>query len=330
MGAVRFGTALALSVAICSTIGGLATPVGTVPNMILVRHARAAGLDDGVTFFTWIAVAGPLALALLAAHYLLITYVTCRYPARLDLPPPRKEAATPWTPEQRLSAGVFGVVVLLWLFRKPVALGDWQIPGWANLASDGGLLPAKAKDYLGDGVTATAAAILLFVVRPGRGKPPLLSFDDAEKRIPWGVLFLLGSSFVLADAFQIPEKPGPDGGSLSNWIAGGLAAAAGLPDFLRKLALAGGTALVSEIGSNTAVAALCVPIGLIAAKAAGAPPLDYGFAVAFGASCSFALPVSTPPNTLVYATRRVPLGTMIGHGLLLDVIAAPLVAWAVG
>jgi sodium-dependent dicarboxylate transporter 2/3/5 len=329
-GPVKFSAALALTVAICSTIGGLATPVGTVPNMILVRHAVDAGLADEVTFFAWAKTAFPVTFGLFAVHYLLLTFVTCRYPAVLDLPAPVRGKAAPWTPEQRLSAGVFGVVVLLWLFRKDAVIGDFVVPGWADAASRNGLLPAAAAKMLGDGVTATAAAIVLFLVPPKRGARPLLHWDDAERRVPWGVLFLLGSSFVLADAFKIPERAGPlGGGNLSQAMAGLLGAAGEWSDFGRTLFLCGTAALVSEVGSNTAVAALCVPVGFAAAASAGRAPLDYGFAVAFGASCSFALPVSTPPNTLVYATKRVPLGLMLGHGLLLDLFAAPLVAAAV-
>ncbi len=329
-GPVRFSAALALSVAICSTIGGLATPVGTVPNMILVRHAVEAGLADQVTFFAWGKTALPITLGLLFVHYVLITFVTCRYPAVLDLPAPKRGPAAPWTPEQRLAASVFGVVVLLWLFRKDATIGSFVVPGWSGFVERHGLLPSGSAKFLGDGVTATAAAILLFLIPPKRGAAPLLDWDQAEKRVPWGVLFLLGSSFVLADAFKIPEAATPGGGgSLSHWIAGLLGSAEGLSDFARALLLCGGAALVSEVGSNTAVAALCVPIGFAAAASAGRPPVEYGFAVAFGASCSFALPVSTPPNTLVYATKRVPLGIMLRHGFLLDLIAAPLVAWFV-
>ncbi|HYC78636.1 MAG TPA: SLC13 family permease [Planctomycetota bacterium] len=337
-GATRFAQALALSVAVCSTIGGLATPVGTVPNSILVGAARNQGFDDRVSFFAWILTGLPLTATLLVGHWLLLTYVTARYPKTLDLPEADGAEARrlPWTRAQALSAGIFAATVAAWLWRSDIEIGDGlRIPGWTTLLANAGVLPEAAarhvrdgvpvSGYLKDGGVAVAAALLLFVVPSRRGGPPLLDWDAAEKRVPWGVLFLLGASFVLADAFEVPRG----GGSLSSWFAGALRGAAELPPFGRLLLLAFGAAAISEIGSNTAVAALCVPIGFAAAREGGHDPLGYGFAVAFGASCSFALPVSTPPNTLVYGARLVPLGLMVRHGLLLDVLAAPLIAFVV-
>jgi solute carrier family 13 (sodium-dependent dicarboxylate transporter), member 2/3/5 len=327
VGAKRFAAALALSVAVCSTIGGLCTPVGTMPNMILVKHARDAGLGQDVTFFLWAKTAAPIAAALLVAHFLLLTFVTARYPKTLDLPPPSKTAA-PWTREQRLAAVVFGFVVLAWLWRKDAAFGSVVVKGWTTLAAESGLLPAASARMIGDGVVAMFGALVLFLIPPRRGERPLLDWETAEKKVPWGVLLLLGSSFVLADAFELPAD-GTRGSSLAASLASALDAVRDLSDGARALFLAAGAALVSEVASNTAVAALGVPVGFAAAAAAGRSPLGDGFAVAFGASCSFALPVSTPPNTLVYGTGRVSVALMVGHGLLLDLIAAPLVAWAV-
>jgi solute carrier family 13 (sodium-dependent dicarboxylate transporter), member 2/3/5 len=328
-GAKRFGSALVLSVALCSTIGGLATPVGTVPNMILVSRAREAGLDELVTFVAWATVALPIAIGLLAAHFALLTFVTCRYPARLDLPPADVgDRRAPWTAAQRWAAGVFCAVVVLWLTRQELELGSFRMAGWMQWARDVGLISKTERNPMGDGVAAMAGALLLFLIRPGRGERPILSWASAEKKMPWGVLFLLGSSFVLADAFESP-RDATNGRSLSAVFASALSGMSELSPTLRLWALAFGTAMISEIGSNTAVAALAVPIGLAAAGAAGHDPIGYGYAITFGASCSFALPVSTPPNTLAYGTGRVPLALMIGHGFLLDLVAAPLIAWSV-
>jgi sodium-dependent dicarboxylate transporter 2/3/5 len=323
-GARRLSIAILIATGLGSSIGGMATPIGTAPNMILVRNAAEA-LHTDISFATWIRIGLPLALALTAVLYLTLTFVTCRFPTSLVLsrtpgPPPR------WTPEQRRTGIVFGITVLAWITRGDLPLtADFRIPGWSSLLQDAGVFPAQASTFITDGTVAIAAAIVLFLLPRSPKGPPILE-TGAFERMPWGVLVLLGSSFVLAAAFDLPAKGAGQGLSLSAWLSDRLAGIGALPLSLQLLLIALVVTFVGELASNTAMAALLIPIGFSLAKALDVNPMTYGFTICLAASCSFMLPVATPPNTLIYGTRLVPLRQLMRTGLVLDLIGAVLVA----
>jgi sodium-dependent dicarboxylate transporter 2/3/5 len=327
--AVRFGVALLITTAIASSIGGMATPIGTAPNMILVA-ASARELKTQISFASWLAVGVPLALALAACLWATLVFVSCRVPRDLLVQRGTPER-TPWTSEEKRTGVVFAITVLLWITRQDIpVLEGLVIPGWSTLLQRAGALPAGAAEYVSDGGVAIAAALALFVLPRAPKKPPILGSADFE-RMPWGALVLLGSSFVLAQAFGVPKTAGPAGGaSLSQWIAGGLAGLGALPLIAQLFVVSLVVTFSGELASNTAIAALLVPIGFSLAPTLGVPPLVYGFTICLAASCSFMLPVATPPNTIVYGTRMVPLRSLMATGLVLDLCGAVLIPILVG
>ena len=108
-------------------------------------------------------------------------------------------------------------------------------------------------------------------------------------------------------------------------IADALGGLGALPLFAQLVLVALVVTFAGELASNTAMAALLIPIGFTLAPRLGVPPLVYGFTICLAASCSFALPVATPPNTIVYGTRLVPLRTLMSTGIVLDLCGAALI-----
>jgi sodium-dependent dicarboxylate transporter 2/3/5 len=233
--------------------------------------------------------------------------------------PPLAPAAAPsppWSRAERTLLPLFGVVVLLWI--TPGVLAATPFGGAAWVKAWQVRLPEPAVPLIG--------ALLLFALpASNRGRERILDVS-AFKRLDWSTILLFGGGLSLG----------------AMMFESGLARALGEQIF--RLMPGGGTfgivlaatlmaVLVSEMTSNTASASLVVPVVLALAQAAGVDPVKPALAATVGCSFGFMLPVSTPPNALVYATGRVTMREMIAHGVLLDaagilVVAAWVTAFA--
>jgi len=206
----------------------------------------------------------------------------------------------------------FGLTVLLWLLPGAVALG-------AGVAS-----PAYRwlDTHLPEGVCALLGAILLFVLPSDwRRSEFTLTWRDA-KRIDWGTILLFGGGLALGEAMF--------SSGLAKWGGEGLAHLLGTQSTLGLIALFTViSVLLTETTSNTAAANMIIPVAIAVSQAAGVPPLQPALAACLGCSLAFMLPVSTPPNAVVYGSGCVPLTKMIRHGLVLDAISIVSVIAAV-
>jgi len=315
----RFGSAILLGTALASSIGGMASPIGTVPNTILV------GQIGGIGFSEWMRVGIPVWLILIAVLWVVMTFVSVRIPKDLPIPAADAGEPSPLSRDEKRVAAVFLAMVSLWFFREGLDVGAFRMRGWGDALAEMGWLPKEAVSMVKDGTVAVAAAVLLAVL-PSQNGGKLLTRDHM-KAAPWDVLVLLGSSFALADAFELPKN---DPGSLSSWIAASLRGLTEQPLAVQLATMALVVTFFGEFASNIACAALLVPIGIAIAKSTGADPLVYGFTITLATSCSFMLPVGTPPNALVYATGRIPLRMMLLNGVIMDVVGALVVAGVVG
>ena len=304
----RVRTALMLGMAYAASIGGMGTLLGTPPNLILAGTAlELAGTD--VSFVAFLAFGLPLVAILLPACWALLVFVL--FPSRAALDP----AAGRLLAERRASLGrlrggelatvaVFGATALAWVARERKAFGGVSLPGLVDIAP-----------RLTDATIGIIGALLLFVLR-GRsdngGTTPLLTWDEA-RRIPWDVLLLFGGGLSLAAAME--------SSGLAAWLGGWLTGLGSLPPLAIYLGLAFVVLLLSEIASNTAVATMVMPIVATLATAIGQPPLLLMLIAALAASTGFALPVATPPNTIVFGSGQVGVRDMARAGILLDIIA---------
>ena len=297
----RYPAALMLMIAYAASIGGLATPVGTPPNVIGIGFIRSlVGVE--VPFFQWALIGVPIVLVLFT---LLAFYLRAVAPAGMrELPGSAELIAReraglgPWTRGQRSVAIAFGVTVALWVAPGVVAL----------LAGESSESYQWLVRRVPEGVAAVAGALLLFVLPGEEGRA--ITWDEAV-RIDWGVVLLYGGGFALGVlSFQtgLAEAIGrgvtgllPLGGSFGLLVASVLAAV-----------------LLSETTSNTASANMIVPVVISIARAANLDPLEPALGATFAASLGFMLPVSTPCNAIVYGSGYIPLSRMIRWGLMLD------------
>jgi sodium-dependent dicarboxylate transporter 2/3/5 len=312
--APRLLTGVLLLASYSSSLGGLATPVGTAPNLIGLRLLEAA-TGERVSFAHWCAVFAPLAIVatLLTAAYLAWRggWAIARVPAPSARAPSVAAArGTRWSRAEKTLLVVLAAVVAFWITPGILQATPLHGAGWVKAWS--ARLPEPAVPLLG--------AVLLFFLPSGRPGQAILK-SQAIRRVDWGTLLLFGGGLSL-------------GGIL---FETGLARAMGEAIFAAMpirgeygiiLAATTMAILVSEVTTNTASASLVVPIVIALAQAAGVDPLQPALAATIGCSFGFMLPVSTPPNALVFATGKVRIPEMIRYGVALDLLGAFLVsAW---
>ncbi len=301
--AMRFATGIMLMTSFAASIGGLATPIGTPPNVIGLGFIRQmVGVE--FPFFKWTMIGVPVVLTLYLFLYLYMNALTAsRLPevsGGREMLRREREGLGPWTRAQKSTMIAFLVTVVLWV-----------VPGFVALVAGADSEAYKAINAsVPEAVAALVGAGLLFLL-PGDGDKKAITWEDAVK-IDWGVVLLYGGGFAL--------------GVLS--FETGLAEAMGrgitslLPvhsSFGLLVASVIAAVLLSETTSNTASANMIVPVVIAIAKAAGMDPLEPALGATFGASLGFMLPVSTPCNAIVYGSGYVPLGRMMRYGILLDV-----------
>ena len=305
--AAAFAVTLLLLVAYSANIGGMGTPVGTVPNLVFLEVI--AGQGDGMqpSFLQWMMVGVPVVIT---GIILLITLFARRVrhmtvdPEALGITE-AQQALGPVRREERLVAWVLGLTALAWLTRKGIQTEDFHLPGWSSL------LPYPGVD---DGTVAITAALLLFLLPAHDGRPVL--DGQAIGRLPWGILILLGGGFALAMGMQHS--------GLSLWLGEQLQFFTSVPGIIMLIAVAVGMTFVTEITSNTAITQVMLPV---LAAVAGATTHDITLLLITAtlcASCAFMLPTATPPNAIVFGSERIPMEQMVHAGFRLN-LTMPLV-----
>ncbi len=305
----RYATGLALMTSFSASIGGLATPIGTPPNVIGLRFIRDS-LGVEIPFLNWMLIGVPVVIVL---YLFLFAYLNFFCPAGMKELPGSRELLQrnraelgPWTRGQISTVIAFGTTVLLWVFPGIVALI------WGETSST----YEAVRKSLPEGVAAILGAVLLFLL-PGKPGENAIGWKEAAQ-IDWGVVLLYGGGFALGELSNKTGLADAVGRGMATWLP--VSGEFGL--------LLGGTlvaALVSEATSNTASANIVVLLVIKMAQAAGVDPVAPALGATFGASLGFMLPVSTPCNAIVYGTGYVPLTRMIRYGLLLDVVGVGVI-----
>jgi sodium-dependent dicarboxylate transporter 2/3/5 len=308
----RYPTALMLMTSFAASIGGLATPVGTPPNLIGLGFIRSQlGVD--VAFFRWMLLGVPIVVVLflfLCVHLRVVAPAGVReLPAGAELIRRERAGLGPWTPGQRSVALAFGLTVALWVAPGIVAV----------VAGEGSALYQGLTHRVPEGVAALIGAAALFVL-PGKGGPAI-TWKEAT-RIDWGVVLLYGGGFALGVlSFQTGLAE-----AMGRGLTGLLPVEGRLGLLVASVLFA---AILSETTSNTASANMVVPVVISIARAAGMDPLEPALGATLGSSLGFMLPVSTPCNAIVYGSGYIPLGRMIRWGLALDLAGVIVVVCVV-
>ncbi len=308
----RYTTGLLLMLAFAGSVGGVATPVGTPPNLIGIALIEQ-GLGVRIRFLQWMSFGVPLALVLLVLLYGIIVLLfrpeVGRIPGQRERMAEAKRALGPVTAGERNSVLAFAVAVILWIGPGLVGLVRGDHDPFVKMLTE----------RLPEGIVALLAALLLFLLPTNwRRREFTLRWDDAV-RIDWGTVLLFGGGIALG---RMMLETG-----LAEVFGKGLLGALGVHGPVALTGAAAGVAtLISETSSNTASANMVVPVMLSMAKTIGAGGVAVGVAATLGASFGFMLPISTPPNAIVYSSGAVRMIDMVKAGLLLD-IAGFLLVW---
>ncbi|MBK9590197.1 MAG: anion permease [Crocinitomicaceae bacterium] len=201
-------------------------------------------------------------------------------------------------------------MALLWFFRSELSIGSLVIPGWSAIF--------HYADYLTDGTIAIFIGIILFMV-PAKSKKShqLMTWKDAED-LPWEIILLFGGGFALASGMK--ES------GLSIWCGEQLTFFETLHPFLIILLITLFITFLGEISSNTAIVETFLPVLAGLAITLEINPLFFMIPATLGASMGFMLPIATPPNAIIFATRKIKMVQMMRAGFALNVISVVIIS----
>lgn len=327
-GHARLGAALALAVGYGASIGGMATPVGTPPNLVFMEQWKQffPGRPP-IGFGQWMLFGVPYMLIFLLLTWWLMTRILFRMPdaGSVDRSALSEQikALGPASRDEKLSAVVFVGTALLWIFGDDIVFTDtFTLHGWRSLT---GLTT------MGDSAVAVVGGVMLFLIpssiRAPEGSRPeaprgLLDWDFAQARIPWGVVLLIGSGFAIAGGIDASGLSTTIGQALAGWKLGS--------ETMQIGAIAMGVTLLSELGSNTAVASLVLPILARTAEVWDMLPQAVMIPATLAATCGFMLPIASPMQAIIFASGQLSVRQMVKAGIWMDLIGVAVLMglWA--
>ena len=299
----EFAPAIVLGIAYAASIGGMGTPIGTPPNLILSGFLRDHYHMD-ISMLAWMRIAVPVLLLLLPATWAWLCYVSFRLPgsgassATRSVLRARLAELGPITPAERRVGIIFTLVAVCWVLRP-------QLVQWTGLKG------------LDDAVIALLGAMLLFLVPSGRQHGARLLDWHTAQYLPWDILLLFGGGLSLAAAISASGADAPLTAMLS-----GLGA---VPVVVIVLLLSVVIVFSGELTSNTAAATALMPVLAALCAARGLEVLPLFMVATLSSSCGFMLPVATPPNAIAFGTGMVPMRRMMRAGLGVNLIGIAIV-----
>ncbi len=298
----RFGTCLMLSIAYAASVGGIATLIGTPPNIVFAGVAEEL-LGVSVTFGRWLVFGLPVSILMLVLIWVYMTRVAYRglprIPGGQDVIRRELAAMGSLSRGEKGAAAVFAFVAAAWITR----------PLWQDL------LP-----HITDPVIAVAGALATFAIPVDLARGRFLNDWQTASGIPWGILLLFGGGLSLAGAFA-------DSG-LALWLGNQLSVLRGLPSLAVIAVVVTLVVLLTEVTSNVATTSMMMPVTAAMAAGMGIHPFVLMITAATAASCAFMLPVATPPNAVVFASGYVSIPEMARAGIWLNVISVIVITAA--
>jgi len=292
-----FSVSLMLGIAYAANIGGMATIIGTPPNVVFVGYAEQL-LNIEIDFAKWMLIGVPISSILLLITFLFLTKVLYRnklgkMASVTRLIDTEVTNMGKMSREEKMVAIIFSITASMWIFKMPInSLLGYPI--------------------LNDTATAMIGGILMFAVpvnlKTGKGLVPW----KATQRLPWGILLLFGGGMTLAKGMETT--------GLINIIAD-LVAQNQMSALLVYLILIGSMLFFTELMSNVALATLYIPVVIGIANGLGMNALLLAIPVAMAASCAFMMPISTPPNAIVFSSGHIRIKQMVKTGFVLNIIA---------
>lgn len=293
----NFALTLMLGIAYAANIGGIATIIGTPPNLVLAGIVEESGLEP-LSFANWLFFAFPLVTILFTMVYFVNTKII--YPIKIkELPGIKKLISDELQHLGNLQKGEKRVMVVMlatalcWIFRSQIT-------------------KIEALSAVSDTGIAIAASIALFMIPSGKKGQPLLEWPDT-KRLPWDILLLFGGGISLAKGLEVTNVVG----ALGNWISANTVA----EPLIIILVVCGFALFLTEIMSNVALVAVFIPVSFVIAQFFGLNELELAVPLTIAASCAFMFPISTPPNAIVFSSGHIKMSEMARSGIVLNVLS---------
>jgi len=294
-----FGKALMLAIAYSASIGGMATLIGTPPNLVLAGVVQESyGIE--ITFSQWFSFGFPISLLFLSIAYFYLTRVAFKFKQK-EFPGGSGEikrqlkALGKVSFEEKMIFAVFILTAFAWITRS--FLLQQFIPA------------------IDDTIIAMCAAFLLFLLPSSKKGRPILNWNDAIK-LPWGILLLFGGGMALAMGFEAS--------GLALWIGEQFQSLGAIPLILLLLILIAAVNFITEVTSNLATTAMLLPVLVSLASAIGVHPYFLLVGATVAASCAFMLPVATPPNAVVFGSGYLKIEDMVKKGFWMNIISIVL------
>ena len=293
----RLTIPLLLGIAYSANVGGIATPIGTPPNLVMIGAYRDLGFEE-LSFAHWMNFGVPVSILMVLVIWLWVGRNLSKNSSEVALPDSGQ-----WTKAETRTLTIFALTALAWITRSE-PFGGWKT--WLDLPQ------------ANDASVAFIAVLLLFCLPSGENRGAKLLDWKTANQIPWGMLILVGAGLCLGEAFKQS--------GLSASIADGLSGLENLPTILLLLGICLLVTFLTEMTSNTATTSLLMPILGAAAIAADLDPKLLLIPAALSASCAFMLPVATIPNAVVFGTGKISIKRMAGEGFVLNLIGAGVVS----
>jgi sodium-dependent dicarboxylate transporter 2/3/5 len=291
-----FGKALMLGIAYSASIGGIATLIGTPPNLVLAGIIESTyGYE--ITFLEWFQFGLPVALLLLIFCWYYLTRIAYKF-KQVDFPGGLKEIQRLKSnlgiisKEERRVGFVFILAALCWISRSFIL--QPLFPG------------------IDDTIIAILFGITLFIIPSKNNKEPLLNWKDTLN-LPWGIILLFGGGMALAKSF--------DESGLALWLGNLMTEFGGFPFFILLLLLITAVNFLTEITSNLATTAMLLPVLAPLALEVEVHPFGLMVGAAVAASCAYMLPVATPPNAVVFGSGYLRIPDMVSKGIVLNLFS---------
>jgi len=294
-----FGKALMLSIAYSASIGGIATLIGTPPNLVFAGIIQET-YNIEISFLKWFQFGLPISILLLAISWVYLTKVAFKFKqnefnkGKEEINRQLEELES-ISYEEKIVLSVFVLTGLAWILRT--------------------YLLNKFIPNLDDSIIALISGISLFLFQANNQegkKEKIMNWEDAVK-LPWGILFLFGAGLAIAQGFQ--------SSGLANWIAENLTQLNDFSLFIILLVLITAVNFLTEITSNLATTAMLLPILAPTAVTLGVHPYILMVGATLAASCAFMLPVATPPNAVVFGSNYLKISDMVRVGILMNIIS---------
>jgi len=283
---VKLKLRFALAIAYGASVGGIMTPIGTPPNLILLGVMSEKGMET-IPFFQWMWMVAPLAFVMFIVVSMLLSLGVPNTPIHRD------SENKPLEANQKKVLGVMGGLIFLLLLNAPMK------PFWGGLGlSEAGIL--------------LSAGLLLFA-------PPLnvLDWMEDKGKIPYRIMFLFGAGFSIAKAFS--------GTGLADEVASYLIVMTELHPIILLFAVAMLITFTTEITSNTALISIMLPVIYSVAEQTGINTTLFMMVATLCASYAFMLPIATPPNAIAMSSGVVDVKTMIRYGIVLNLVGIFLI-----